>query len=136
MSERYLFDAWALMAYFQNEEPAAERVSQWLEAAAQKKIEVYMSIINVGEVLYRIGKVHGEQIAQDFLGDLASLPIQIVSAEDDLVFSAAHWKMRHPISYADAFAAATAEKLQATLVTGDPELIGLQNLKLEALRRA
>jgi predicted nucleic acid-binding protein len=44
--------------------------------------------------------------------------------------------MRHPISYTDAFAAATAEKLQATLVTGDPELVALTGqLKLEALTR-
>jgi len=31
--------------------------------------------------------------------------------------------MHHAISYADAFALATAESLGAILVTGDPELI-------------
>ena len=136
MTERYLFDAWAMMAYFQNEEPAAEQVSQWLEAALRKKVEVYISIINVGEVYYRVGKVLGTQQAEDILNDLVSLPVQVIPAENELVLSAARWKMRHAISYADAFAAATAEKLNAVLVTGNPELIALKDkLKLAALER-
>ena len=136
MMVRYLFDAWAIMAYFQNEEPAAEQVSQWLEAASQKKAEAYISIINVGEVYYRVGKVLGAQAAEGILNDLVSLPIQVIPAENELVLSAARWKMRHAISYADAFAAATAEKLNAVLVTGDPELIALKDkLKLAALER-
>lgn len=136
MTEKYLFDAWAMMAYFQNEEPAAEQVSQWLEAALRKKVEAYISIINVGEVYYRVGKVLGAQAAEDILNDLVSLPVQVIPAENELVLSAARWKMRHAISYADAFAAATAEKLNAVLVTGDPELIALKDkLKLAALER-
>ena len=136
MMVKYLFDAWAILAYFQNEEPAAEQVSQWLEAALQKKAEAYISIINVGEIYYRVGKVLGTQGAEGILNDLASLPIQVISAENELVLSAARWKMSHPISYADAFAAATADKVNAVLVTGDPELIALKDkLKLAALER-
>ena len=136
MTVKYLFDAWAIMAYFQNEEPAAEQVSQWLEAASQKKAEAYISIINVGEVYYRVGKVLGALGAEGILNDLVSLPIQFIPAENELVLSAARWKMRHSISYADAFAAATAEKINAVLVTGDPELIALKDrLKLAALER-
>lgn len=136
MTERYLFDAWAMMAYFQNEEPAAAQVTQWLEAALQKKAEAYISIINVGEIYYRVGKTLGAQEAEAILDDLDSLPLQVIPAENDLVLSAARWKMRYPISYADAFAAAAAEKLNAILVTGDPELIALDGkLQLAALKR-
>jgi predicted nucleic acid-binding protein len=46
------------------------------------------------------------------------------------------FKIHHAISYADAFAAATAESLDAVLVTGDPELIALRDrLQLEELAR-
>lgn len=49
--------------------------------------------------------------------------------------SAAGLKSRYAISYADAFAAATALMHDAPLVTGDPELramaAGKSNLKLE-----
>ena len=34
-------------------------------------------------------------------------------------------KAAHPVSYADAFAVATARLEQAPVVTGDPELIAL-----------
>jgi predicted nucleic acid-binding protein len=48
--------------------------------------------------------------------------LRVVSATDPLVMAAALFKSRHPISYADAFAAATALAHDAPLVTGDPEL--------------
>jgi predicted nucleic acid-binding protein len=48
--------------------------------------------------------------------------IQTVTASDELVMLAATLKAHHAISYADAFAAATAMLRQAPLVTGDPEL--------------
>ena len=42
----------------------------------------------------------------------------------------------HCISYADAFAAATAETTSAILVTGDPELEQLRKqIKIEKLHR-
>ena len=136
MTERYLFDSWAILAYLQGEEPAAGRVSQHLEDASQKRAETCISIINLGEVYYRIGKVLGAQRAEEVLSDLGSLPIQVIAAENELVLRAARWKMRHSISYADAFAVATAEKLNARLVTGDPELLALKEIiSLEALER-
>jgi predicted nucleic acid-binding protein len=45
-------------------------------------------------------------------------------------------KMHHTLSYADAFAAAAAQALGATLVSGDPELVQLEGtLALEKLER-
>jgi hypothetical protein len=38
---------------------------------------------------------------------------------------AAELKALHPISYADAFAVATARAERAVLVTGDPEILAL-----------
>jgi predicted nucleic acid-binding protein len=37
------------------------------------------------------------------------------------VLAAAHVKARYSVSYADAFAVATAQEYHATVVTGDPE---------------
>ena len=43
---------------------------------------------------------------------------------------------RYTISYADAFAAATADELDAILVTGDPELEHLESrIRVEKLVR-
>ncbi|MEO5886781.1 MAG: hypothetical protein ABIQ77_03880 [Anaerolineales bacterium] len=44
--------------------------------------------------------------------------------------------MAHALSYADAFAVVTAEQKDATLLTGDPEWLGLKRVvKMEKLRR-
>lgn len=52
------------------------------------------------------------------------------------MFAAVGFKMRYAISYADAFAVATAEDLDAVLVTGDPELEQLGNrIRIERLER-
>lgn len=54
--------------------------------------------------------------------DLSSLPIHTVVRNRNLILDAARWKARAPISYADAFAVATAIEQKAELVAGDPEL--------------
>lgn len=52
---------------------------------------------------------------------------RISNAFEDVI--AAAWiKARYPISCADAFAVATATKLEATVVTGDPEFQAVSEL--------
>ncbi len=46
----------------------------------------------------------------------------------ELIWEAAEIKARHPISYADCFAAATAVRFQASILTGDPEFKKLGDL--------
>jgi uncharacterized protein len=128
MTQRFVLDAWAVLALLQKEEPAATRVRQLLEAAAQEQVQLLISIINLGEVYYRVGKVKGEAEAQATLDQLHQLAITVVQATDDIVMAAARLKMHHAISYADAFAATAATAAKAILVTGDPELAQLANL--------
>lgn len=49
----------------------------------------------------------------------------------DLVLGAAEIKAGGRISYADCFAVATAERHQAPLLTGDPEILALDRPALE-----
>ncbi|GAB4500534.1 MAG: type II toxin-antitoxin system VapC family toxin [Anaerolineales bacterium] len=137
MTENYLLDAWAMLAYLENENPANLRVTALLKDARQGNVLLFMSIINLGEVYYRAGKKRGEEIAEQILAGIRLLPVEILPADDNLVLEAARWKMRHPISYADAFAIVSAQKTKATLVTGDPELVALQEiLPIEPLKRS
>lgn len=127
MKRRFVLDAWAILALLQKEEPAASRVKQLLEEAEQGNVELFISIINLGEVVYRIGKVKGENEAKETLAEIRRLSLTVVPATEEAVFAAASFKMRHAISYADAFAAATTREMRAVLVTGDPELEQLGN---------
>ena len=54
--------------------------------------------------------------------------IKEIEAERSLVLDAAHLKAHHPISYADAFAAALAARESAVVLTGDPEFEAVQDL--------
>jgi predicted nucleic acid-binding protein len=136
MMQRLVLDAWALLALLQKEEPAASRVKQLLSDAQDADIECFISIINLGEVAYRVGKVKGEAEAWNTLAQLRRLPLTILPADEKAVFAAVKLKMHHTISYADAFAAAAAEDLAALLVTGDPELEQLKSrIQIEMLER-
>jgi predicted nucleic acid-binding protein len=136
MSKDFVLDAWAVIAFLQGEEPAATRVREVIEGAQDGTARLFISIINVGEVYYRIGKTRSPKEADSVLTDLYLLPMEIISADDDIVLAAARLKIAHVLSYADAFAAVTAQQKDAILLTGDPELIDLKRVvKVEKLRR-
>lgn len=136
MNPNFVLDAWAILALLQKEEPAASRVLQLLQEANRQGLKLYISIINLGEVFYRIGRIKGRKEAEESLKSLYQLPISILPATDQIVLEAASLKMELPISYADAFAAAETQRLKATLVTGDPELISLKGgIQIEKLKR-
>ncbi|MFZ5888176.1 MAG: type II toxin-antitoxin system VapC family toxin [Chloroflexota bacterium] len=124
------------MAFLQKEEPAASRVREVIEGAQEGTARLFVSIVNIGEVYYRVGKLQNQKEADSVLKDLYLLPIEIVSADDDTVLEAARLKMKHVLSYADAFAAVTAQQKDAILLTGDPELLALKrSMKIEKLQR-
>lgn len=136
MNDSYVLDAWAILAFLQGEEPAASLVRDAIESAQEGTVRLFASIVNIGEVYYRVGKMRNQKEADSVLKDLFFLPIEIISADDDTVLEAARLKMKHVLSYADAFAAVTAQQKDATLLTGDPELLGLKrSVKIEKLRR-
>jgi ribonuclease VapC len=137
MKRQFVLDAWALLAFLQKEEPAAAEVKRLLAEAATRSARVHMSIVNVGEVYYRIGRAKGEVVADQTLADIRRLPLSIVPVTEVAVLAAARLKMRYAISYADAFALAAADALSGTLVTGDPELASLQRrVRLKWLSRS
>jgi len=122
VKQRFVLDAWAILAFLQGEQPAAERVKELLDQGSVGEVELFMSIINVGEVIYCVGKTKGENEADAVLEGIQQLPCTIISVTDDAVLMAVRFKMRHTISYADAFAIAAAQEMAAILVTGDPEI--------------
>ena len=136
MIAQFVLDAWAVIALLQAEEPAATRVRDLLDMAAAGQTRLFLSIINLGEIYYSVGRLTSQTEADETAELIRDLPLTIASATDDLVFLAAGLKIHRRISYADAFAAALAINLEATLVTGDPELIQMGDmLRVEPLTR-
>jgi len=136
MSKQYVLDSWALLALLQGEEPAAARVKQILLEGERQQATLLISIVNLGEVYYRVGRRSSRAAAVDTLNQIRSLSLTIVSASDEMVLAAADLKLDYTISYADAFAAALADRMGATLVSGDPDFDLLQGrIRLEKLHR-
>jgi uncharacterized protein len=123
----YVLDSFALLAYFQAE-PGGPIVRDLAEAAKDQKAVLYMSLINVGEMYYIVRRRRNPGRADGVIEDLRSLPITLCAATEDRILAAARVKAEHPLSYADAFAVALAQELDATLVTGDPEFHAVEHL--------
>jgi ribonuclease VapC len=123
----FVLDSFALLAYLQDE-PVAGRIERLLGNAANGKCHLFLSLINLGEILYITERRGGLAKAQDTLGLIQQLPIQVLSVEDRAVLAAAHIKANHAISYADSFAVAIALQENATVVTGDPEFHSVETI--------
>ena len=132
-----VLDAWAMLAWLQDEKPASDKVRTFLDLAESGEVELMINLINLGEVYYRIIRLKGEEMAKAFWRDFRGMPIQLLGVTKSLTLIAAGFKGRYPIAYADAFAAATAEVERCPLVTGDPELRVLEGvIEIEWLRRS
>ena len=63
------------------------------------------------------------------------MPVKVVSATDNIGWSAVNFKAAYPIAYADAFAAAVALNQDAAIVTGDREFEAVKGLSIFWLTR-
>lgn len=140
MNGSWVLDAWAILALLQAEEPAAGRIRALVESAQMGDggIRLHMSLINLGEVFYRVGRTRNLSTAETTLALLRELPIHFVPATESRILAAARLKAGHALSYADAFAAALTGELGGTLLSGDPELIAAApavGYAIEALER-
>ncbi len=114
---RYVLDSYAILVFLQKE-PGWERVKELLVKAAAGHIELYMALINMVEVKYKVARVSKDR-RQDF-ATIDSLPLTRLSA-DPYIDRVIDLKADHPVSLADCFAAAAAMELGCPVVTGDPE---------------
>ena len=115
-----MLDSFAVLAYLEDE-PGMPRVRSLLDRARARHESLYLSLINLGEVLYLTERQHGSTVARRTLAAIDELPVEIVAVSRRTVLGAAHIKSRFSLSYADAFAAVAARDCGGTIVTGDPE---------------
>ncbi len=109
-------DSWAVLRWLEGEEPAAARVE------ASMSSRPVMSWINLGEVSYIIERCAGIDRARRTVRELRRR-LTLDLPTDARVLEAAHLKAGFAMAFADAFAVATAIAHDATLLTGDPEIL-------------
>jgi len=127
--KRLVLDSFALIAYFEGEN-GQELVTGLFERAIKGGCELFLSVVNLGEIAYIVERERGLPKAQETLARIDELPISISEVDRNLALSAAHLKANYSIAYADCFAAALAQSKDAALVTGDPDF---KNAGVDAL---
>ncbi|WP_420446663.1 PIN domain-containing protein [Candidatus Poriferisodalis sp.] len=112
-----VLDTWPVMHFLQGRDPIRTMTTELLERS-----DAVMSWINLGEVFYSVRRRWGAEAADSVLQRL-SANVTADIPTPTRVIEAATLKSEYAMSYADAFAAATAIAHDAELWTGDPELL-------------
>ena len=112
-----VLDSWAVLRYLEDGGPAAAEIDSLLAERTP-----LMSWINLGEVHYVLRRLHGDAEATETVRDLRTV-LDVRLPNEGLISEAARIKADYPMAYADAFAAALAVATEATLWTGDSELL-------------
>lgn len=138
-------DSWAILAWLQGEKAGkiVKNLIGWCDGKGEilKEIQLllgdtsepprlYLNLINLGEIFYILGRRQGEKAAQEVVNYLYLSPLEIVPVTEELVIRAAKLKIKYPLAYADAFAVATAQLTNSALLTGDPELKDIKEVRI------
>jgi len=118
-------DSWVVLGATRGEGEAAGTMRRLLQRARAGNLRLLLNLVNLGEIYYRLIQITGQSAADEHLARLRAAPFEMVPVREPLVLEAGRVKAAHPVSYADAFAVATARLEHAPVVTSDPEIIAL-----------
>ncbi len=128
----FVLDTSALLTLHQDE-PGAEAVETILAKNGQEH-RVWICFISLMEFFYIVQQESGVEKARQSYGGLKQLPLMVMDSDEELGLIAASIKAIHQVSLADAWIAATTERLDATLMHKDPEFEQLKSrIKLQNL---
>ena len=123
----FVLDSFALLALFRAE-TGGPRVRELVNEAIAETISLSITSVNLGEVFYRTIRERGLEQAHEMLARVRELSVDIVDVDDKLALMAGALKAASGIGYADCFAAALAQRLDAPVVTGDPDFRQVEHL--------
>jgi len=123
--KRYVLDSYSLLAYAEDEK-GADEVGELLKKALDNQAELFLCVINWGEMYYITLREGGKERVELYKTTFAKYPITIVDADKEITLQAAQYKAFHKVSFADAFAAALSKLKKGQLITGDKEFRSLE----------
>ena len=115
-----VLDSFAVLAFLFGE-PGYKKVLTVLEEAADTDSNLMIAAPNWAEVRYIVERKVGLSEWLRVRARLLGLPLNIVSADQELSEVAGELKVVKKMSLADCFAAALAKREKAEIYTGDPE---------------
>ena len=131
--DNVVLDTSAWLALAESELGAGE-VEAHVAAAWLGRASIHSSFVTLTELQYIRTNEQGAESAARLTAWVKQQPVQWLHSDDALCSDAAKLKAAHKVSFADAFVAATALRLNATLVHKDPEFDALAGvIKLHGL---
>ena len=122
----FVLDTYAIIGYLENES-FSDRIQDLLTETKRGAAYLYFHAIHLGEVYYMTVREQNQSLADLAYSRIKALPVKLVDRiHEELLLAATGLKARHPISYADSFAAALAMINNCPLLTGDPEFKSLE----------
>lgn len=117
--DSYVLDAQPIVGSYRGESfrPVVQAL---IRQARRGEVELWLTSVNAGEIVYGVERSLGRAAGEDVLQDIQAWT-HIVAADLELALRAGWLKLRGGISYADCFAAALAHRDGLPLITGDPE---------------
>jgi len=117
--DRYVLDAYAILAVLEDE-PGAAAVAKIFTGQAA---EFLLSLVNLGEAYYITLRRKGEDAAEQLVNSIfAEESLTLVDASWARIKNAARIKSGGGLSYADSFVVSLAMEIKAPVITGDPEI--------------
>ena len=74
------------MAFF-GDEPGADIVRDLILKAEENKVSLLMCVVNLGEVWYSIARTNSPEVADEYIGEINGMAIEIVDADWDINFT-------------------------------------------------
>jgi len=119
MSDYYVLDACALIAFLNNE-AGADVVEELLRKSNLQEPNLFLYRLNLLEVYYGIYREVGPQISEQVLEKIRALPVtEVTEITQEVFLEAGRLKATYRLSLADSIAAAEAKARCASLVTAD-----------------
>ena len=124
--KRAVLDASAVISFFEDRS-GSEVVEKLVADGVAGKTELFMSVVNWGEVYYSAWRARGQNAARQMAAEISQFPIQVVDADFELTKSAAELHAKYNLPYADCFAAALSKDWKAKLVTADRDFAKIKS---------
>lgn len=133
VADPFLLDTSAFITLTDREQ-GVQRIRELLQGAKRGELILYACFVSLTEVQYIKTYDAGSNKARRIMREIRKFPILWMHSDDDLCVRAADLKANHSISFADAFVAAAALRVNAVLVHKDPQFAALAGeLKQEML---
>lgn len=81
-----LFDSHALLAFFQGE-PGADRVDEILQDARQRSFDIFICMMNLGEIIYLTQRRFGDEKKIEVVSRIYQLGLKVLSVTTSWFFS-------------------------------------------------